>query len=149
MIVQYNQLGSWGFTVDFLRPFYNACELLYSQHEFSGAVINYWSKKFLQNSDKNRTRESYWPRNREIVFLVDELPLYHQQILLHRKLKEIKTQLIGIIQRLICAAEMANKWKKKGAKFKKTTRRTTSAIWSTFADLNSPLSSKHELSRWT
>ena len=32
---------------------------------------------------------------------------------------------------------------------KKTTRRTTSAIWSMFADLNSHLSSKHALSRWT
>ena len=32
---------------------------------------------------------------------------------------------------------------------KKTTRRTTSAIWSIHADLNSPLSSKHALSRWT
>ena len=30
---------------------------------------------------------------------------------------------------------------------KKTTRRTTSAIWSIFADLNSPSSSKHALSR--
>ena len=30
---------------------------------------------------------------------------------------------------------------------KKTTRRTTSAIWSIFADLNSPLSSKHPLPR--
>ena len=32
--------------------------------------------------------------------MVDEIPLYQQQVFLHRKLKEIKTQLNGILQRL-------------------------------------------------
>lgn len=114
---KHNQLGSWGFIgeiCDLLKRLTNYCTC--NKWVFSSSYELLKLKMSPEFWQKNRKRKSYWPSNRDVVFLVDEIPLYQQQVFLHRKLKEIKMQLIAILQRLIWAAETANKWKKKRAK---------------------------------
>lgn len=101
MIHQYNQLGSRGFIGEICDLFTLLTNYCTRNKWVSVAVINYTeAKNFSRILTKNTKRKLYWPSKRDVVFLVDEIPLYQQQVFLHRKLKEIKTQLNGILQRL-------------------------------------------------